>query len=126
MARYIESVLFEGEEIVYEGNYALWDNFWYILLSLGLFLPFIYYWQRFSEVAVTNYRVIAKKGIIRRSVLEYPIKKIESINIDQSIAGRIFNFGHITITGTGNQSLRIKNIKAPEDFKKHLAYMMLV
>ncbi len=125
MGSYINSVLLNDEEVAYEGEFALWDNFWWIFLSLGLFLPIIFYWQRFSEVAVTNYRVISKKGIISRSVLEYPIKKIESVNVDQTIAGRIFNYGHLTITGTGNNVLHIKNVKNPDIFKNQIVSLCM-
>ncbi len=121
MGSYINSVLLDNEEVVFEGAYALWDNFWYIVLSLGLFLPFIYWGQKFSEVAVTSQRVISKKGFFSRSVVEYPIKKIETINVSQTFTGRIFNYGNVTITGTGNNNLLIENIKDPEEFKKHLA-----
>ncbi len=125
MGNYINSALFDDEEVIYEGAYALWDNFWWIFFSLGLLLPVIFYWQRFSEIAVTNYRVISKKGIIRRHVSEYPIKKIETINISQTIVGRIFNYGHITITGTGNNILCIRNVKDPDTFKKYISYLCM-
>ncbi len=54
-----------------------------------------------SEFGVTNYRVIAKVGFIRRKSLEVLLTKIESIRVDQTILGRILGYGSITISGTG-------------------------
>lgn len=54
-----------------------------------------------SEFGVTNYRVIAKVGFIRRKSLEVLLSKIESIRVNQTVLGRIIGYGSITISGTG-------------------------
>jgi uncharacterized membrane protein YdbT with pleckstrin-like domain len=54
-----------------------------------------------TEFAVTNRRVIAKRGLIRRRTLEILLAKIESVAVGQGILGRLLNFGTITVTGTG-------------------------
>jgi uncharacterized membrane protein YdbT with pleckstrin-like domain len=54
-----------------------------------------------TEVAVTNLRVIYKTGLIKRRTNEMNMDKVESVQVDQSILGRILDYGTVTITGTG-------------------------
>jgi uncharacterized membrane protein YdbT with pleckstrin-like domain len=54
-----------------------------------------------TEVAVTNFRVIYKTGFIRRKTKEMNMDKVESVEVDQSILGRILDYGKVSITGTG-------------------------
>jgi uncharacterized membrane protein YdbT with pleckstrin-like domain len=70
--------------------------------------------RRFAtEVAVTNRRVIYKTGLIQRHTIEINIERIESADVDQSILGRIFGFGSITIRGTGEGVEPLRNIAQP-------------
>ena len=70
-----------------------------------------------TELALTNQRVIAKVGLIRRNTVELRIDKVESLGIHQGILGRIFNYGAIVIKGTGVTNTPIPNIKAPMQFR---------
>lgn len=54
-----------------------------------------------TEIDVTDRRVVIKRGFITRKTAEMNMDKIESIDVDQSLAGRIFNYGKVTIRGTG-------------------------
>jgi uncharacterized membrane protein YdbT with pleckstrin-like domain len=72
-----------------------------------------------SEFGVTNKRVIIKTGFIRRKSLELLLSKIESIEIEQSIAGRILNFGSLIIIGTGGTQHLFHKISRPFIFRKH-------
>ena len=54
-----------------------------------------------TEVAVTNLRVIYKTGLIQRKTNEMNMDKVESVQVDQSILGRILDYGTVIITGTG-------------------------
>ena len=53
------------------------------------------------QIAVTNRRVIYKKGLIRRQTNEMNMDKVESVKVDQSILGRMLDYGSVTILGTG-------------------------
>ena len=66
-------------------------------------LSFIPAWvkRRTTELAVTNRRVIYKRGFVRRHTIEMNMDKVESVDVDQSFWGRIFNYGTIVVHGTG-------------------------
>ena len=71
-----------------------------------------------TEVAVTSKRVIAKMGFIRRKTIELNHQKVESLNVDQSIAGRMFGFGTIIVNGTGGAHTPIPSICNPLVFRR--------
>jgi hypothetical protein len=71
-----------------------------------------------TELAVTNQRVIAKIGLISRRTLEMNIAKVENIQVDQGIFGRIFGFGEITVVGTGGTREPFRCIADPLSFRR--------
>ena len=66
-----------------------------------------------TEFAVTNRRIIAKTGFVKRRSLELFLEKVESINIRQDMLGRLFNFGVVTVTGTGGTKESFRGIVDP-------------
>jgi uncharacterized membrane protein YdbT with pleckstrin-like domain len=85
------------------------------LLLLGALVSFIPAWLRRAgtEIAVTDRRVILKRGLIRRHTVEMNMGKVESVDVDQTVAGRIFNYGDVTIRGTGTTFERLRVVDAP-------------
>lgn len=75
---------------------------------------------RTTEFAVTNRRVIAKTGFIRRHTLEMLLSKVESVAIQQNILGRMLNFGTVTITGTGGTKESFRAIVEPIEVRKKI------
>lgn len=71
-----------------------------------------------TEFAVTDRRVIAKTGFIRRHTVEMLLLKVESVSVNQSILGRIFNFGTVVITGTGGTREGFRVIAEPLKVRK--------
>jgi membrane protein YdbS with pleckstrin-like domain len=71
-----------------------------ILIVLLMFVYRIFFYL-YTEYGVTNRRLIIKKGIIRISIAEIPIDRIESIYCFQGLLGRIFHYGEICIPGIG-------------------------
>jgi len=71
-----------------------------------------------TEIAVTNTRLIYKRGLIARSVGEMNIDRIESISVHQSFWGRIFNFGQLLIRGMGVGELIMPNLADPIRFRR--------
>jgi uncharacterized membrane protein YdbT with pleckstrin-like domain len=73
-----------------------------LLAIVALFLlarEWFLWWT--TEVAVTNLRVIYKTGLIRRKTNEMNMDKVESVQVEQSILGRILDYGKVSVTGTG-------------------------
>ncbi len=70
-----------------------------------------------TETDVTNRRVVHKTGFIQRHTFEMALDKVESVDVDQSIAGRIFDFGNVTILGVGEGRETISTIASPLAFR---------
>ena len=66
-----------------------------------------------TEIAVTNRRVICKKGLIRRQTNEMNMDKVESVQIDQSFLGRMLEYGDVTVLGTGEGFGSLRTIAGP-------------
>ena len=116
MGSYVQNHLVKDESVVYETNYH-----WILYLDLKSILTLFIYSiikQWTSEFVITNKRVIIKTGLISRHTLEMNLSKIESVNVSQSIVGRILRFGSITIVGTGGSAETFHNIKNPVEFRK--------
>ncbi len=73
-----------------------------------------------TEFAVTNRRVIAKTGFIRRHTLEMLLPKIESVAVNQNVLGRLLNFGTVTVTGTGGTKESFRAIFGPLGVRKKI------
>ena len=76
--------------------------FSYVFLAMAF-----YYWLKTmtsyitSEYAVTNKRVLIKIGFIQRQTWETLLSKIATLEVQQSILGRLLNYGTLVIQSTG-------------------------
>jgi uncharacterized membrane protein YdbT with pleckstrin-like domain len=70
-----------------------------------------------TEIAVTDRRVISKTGLFQRHTTEINLEKVESVDVDQSILGRIFGYGSVTIRGTGEAVEPLRDIAGPIDLR---------
>jgi uncharacterized membrane protein YdbT with pleckstrin-like domain len=73
-----------------------------------------------TDLAVTDRRVIYKSGVLARHTLEINRSKVESVDVDQSVLGRILNFGTIVVRGTGGSLEPIRMISDPLTFRSHI------
>ncbi|MGD0806166.1 MAG: PH domain-containing protein [Anaerolineales bacterium] len=73
-----------------------------------------------TEFAVTDKRIIAKTGILRQHSLEIMINKVESIDVNQPILGRILNYGTIIVVGSGGTKQSFKNIDKPMELRQQI------
>jgi uncharacterized membrane protein YdbT with pleckstrin-like domain len=91
------------------------------LVMSGLYLIGKAWWRRLTiEVAATDRRVIYKIGLINRHTVEMNMDKIESVDVEQHLLGRVLNYGDITIHGTGEGREFIREIDHPLDFRSHV------
>jgi uncharacterized membrane protein YdbT with pleckstrin-like domain len=86
--------------------------------ALALLKAFIRRWT--TEIAVTSKRVIYKTGLIRRLTSEISVDKIETVLVDQSVIGRILNFGTVIVRGTGGGLEPVHDIARPLEFRSKL------
>ncbi|MGC2086499.1 MAG: PH domain-containing protein [Bradyrhizobium sp.] len=70
-----------------------------------------------TETDVTNRRVVHKTGFIKRRTFEMALDKVESVDVNQSIAGRMLNYGDVTIMGVGEGRETISTIAEPLAFR---------
>ena len=75
-----------------------------------------------SEYAITNKRVISKRGLIMRNVEEMNLGSIEGVNLIQGILGRIFNYGSIIISGRGTSKVQFLQIDKPVEIRKKIKH----
>lgn len=128
MASYIEGSLLTDETILHQGRISLWSMFPLIFLGviltpivIGLVLLLIAYIRyKTTELAITNQRVVVKTGLISRKIIEINIDKVESVEVAQTVLGRLFDYGSLSISGTGFNQAPIPNISDPMAFRKAL------
>ncbi|MGB4882907.1 MAG: PH domain-containing protein [Neisseria sp.] len=127
MASYVEGALTKGEQVIYQGKVSIWSLSPLIIIGLILFFVWglgLLFWiaaaiKYFTtELAITNKRVIAKFGLVSRSTIEINLQKIESIQVNQGILGRILNYGSIVVSGAGNPQAPIPGISSPLQFRR--------
>ena len=70
-----------------------------------------------TETDVTNFRVVHKTGFIKRQTFEMSVDKVESVDVDQSILGRILNYGDVTVLGVGEGGKTLDTIASPLSFR---------
>ena len=85
------------------------------MFSVGAAVSFLHAWfiRWITEFAVTDRRVIYKCGFISRHTVEMNMDKIESVDVDQSLLGRMLNYGTIHVLGTGEGIESLRRIAAP-------------
>lgn len=146
---YVKSVLLPGENVLHEAHVhwvvylpvlwivAVWaaagfavigqpDLFWIVngifaFFSVGVLLSS---WVNAmsTELVVTDKRVIAKTGFIRRSTHEIARHKIEGVAVQQSLTGRMLDFGTVTVRGTGGGLAPMTAIANPIHFRNVVSH----
>jgi uncharacterized membrane protein YdbT with pleckstrin-like domain len=146
--RYIDEILQPGETLAYSGRLHwivyvpaafllllalaaltrvdnstgwLWLSMAALLAAAGGIMLFKAWFHRWTtEIDVTDRRVVYKHGFINRHTVEMNMDKVESVDVDQSILGRLLDYGDITIRGTGETWETLKMIGAPLKFRNHV------
>lgn len=73
-----------------------------------------------SEFGLTNRRVIVKSGWLRRQSGEILLSKVESIQANQGIIGRMLGYGSLVIVGTGGTRESLTGIEEPLEFRRRI------
>ncbi len=73
-----------------------------------------------TEIIVTTRRIIYKTGFISRNTVEMNLDKVESVLVQQSLVGRVLNYGEVIIRGVGAGLEPVANVAAPLELHRHV------
>jgi uncharacterized membrane protein YdbT with pleckstrin-like domain len=104
--------------VVYSSLSFKVGHFFLVLALLSSIKPFVIY--KTSEFAVTNRRVLAKVGFIRRQSLDILLTKVESVSVNQNILGRILDYGTIVVIGSGGTREYFPDIWNPLELHRQI------
>jgi uncharacterized membrane protein YdbT with pleckstrin-like domain len=100
------------------GEWALSHIAGTVVAAFGLVLLVrAWYQQWITEIAVTNRRVIYKRGLLRRDTEEMNVDKVETVMVRQSILGRLLGYGTVDVRGTGEGIENLRGIAAPLELR---------
>ena len=138
MENYVEQNLTPGEHVIYKGQ-VHWVVFLVPVLLISFGIPWLaiggksalaivavglivgaaaYIRQVTSEFVITNNRVIFKTGLLSRKTIEINRARVESVEVDQDIIGRLLNYGTVTVAGTGGTREPFTLIDNPLEFRR--------
>ena len=149
MASYVDSVLAEGETIVHRAAVSHWKflasylvgtllvvggaaplflsirrDYWLagaIAAALGILVILVALVRRATtELVLTDRRIIAKRGLVSRDTVEMNLGKVESVHVNQSLLGRLLDYGDVTVVGTGSSLEPLSGIAQPLELRKKL------
>ncbi|HXS52571.1 MAG TPA: PH domain-containing protein [Usitatibacter sp.] len=123
---YIDDSLVPGETVLHRARVSWWSQAGLVVLGILLlvavvglfFLAAAWIKVHSTELAITNRRVIAKFGFIKRDTVEINLEKVEALRVEQGFWGRVLNFGTILMTGTGGSIEPIPDIADPLVFRR--------
>jgi uncharacterized membrane protein YdbT with pleckstrin-like domain len=124
--RYIDESLADGETIIQRGKWpgVFWFGAWAALILLGIILVGVFIFvtaaikMKTTDFAVTNRRVILKRGWLNRHTQELAVESVEGVSLDQSIIARIFGYGRVVVTGTGDAVIVFPPMAHPVAFRR--------
>lgn len=87
-----------------------------LLLGLvALFKSWVH--QVTTEFAVTDKRVILKTGLIARKTVEINLGRVESVDVEQSVLGRVLNYGTVSVHGAGTHIRPLRHMARPSELR---------
>ena len=83
---------------------------------IGGIRDFLIWWNR--QYIITNRRVIQVSGVINKNVIDSSLEKVNDVKMDQSVIGRLFNFGNVEILTASELGANVfRRIGDPVHFK---------
>ncbi|SJZ44662.1 PH domain-containing protein [Enhydrobacter aerosaccus] len=82
-------------------------------------LAFLQAWfvRWITEFAITTHRLIYKRGFLSRYTVEMNMDKVETVNVDQSLLGRLLDYGSIRVLGTGQGIEKLEGMASPIELR---------
>ena len=122
---YVEQTLSSDEVVVLKARFHFFQHLasWLALIVLGIVIVGIIIFLRreirfaTTEIAATNHRIVLKTGWLTRRTEELPVQAVEEVSLFQGFFGKLFGFGWLRITGTGEGCIDLPTIAAPMKFR---------
>lgn len=131
MSKYVEKNLIKNEEIIIKAKFSK------IIITFKMIGGILFFWLLFiplvkaiyfafnlnsSELAITNKRVIAKKGVFNTKVFDAQLDKIQNITISQNFWGKVFKYSTIDINTASEEenAFRFEYVKDADKFKSYI------
>jgi uncharacterized membrane protein YdbT with pleckstrin-like domain len=100
------------------GSESLWRGISLVCFAAALLSAARAWFKRWTtEIAVTDRRIIYKRGFIRRHTIEMNMDKVESVDVNQSLLGRILGYGDVLVRGTGVGFEPLQMIESPIELR---------
>ncbi|HEV2695004.1 MAG TPA: PH domain-containing protein [Verrucomicrobiae bacterium] len=91
----------------------------FVILAIPVAFLFLQAWLIYSkaDITLTNRRLVFNNGLFyARMSGELPLENIETIFIFESVLGRIFGWGSVTVTSIGGGRFPLRHISSPREF----------
>jgi hypothetical protein len=98
------------EPVLAGAGVGLWIFFWMMMKRMT------------TEIVLTDQRLIYKRGFFRVKVDEVDIEQLASDNVDQSLIGRILNYGALHLTCVQAADISLPDIRRPYDFRNKILH----
>jgi len=127
MTQYVDKSLATDEAIIARGRWPLayWLGAWVALVTLWwamgagiVIFGLIWLHMKTTQFAVTNQRVVLKRGWITLHTQELAVGNIEEVRLEQSLMGRLLGFGRVIVTGTGEGVILFPPMSRPIEFRR--------
>jgi uncharacterized membrane protein YdbT with pleckstrin-like domain len=95
-----------------------------LIIFGGILLAIAVIRRNATEMAVTNKRIIIKVGFLTKRTIELFLSKVESVGVEQTVFGRIMDFGSITVRGTGGTNEPFSHVSNPLEFRRQVQHQI--
>ena len=142
----LKPAMTRGEQVLYVAKMSLWTHWGLLLTSVvtaGVALALLFmsvpmgHWVALgclvcgvgcavvvyvhhvaNELVLTNKWVMVKTGFIHQNTTEVSLADVKGLQIDQSLMGRLCNFGSLTFAGAGMVHARVTGVADPSQFRR--------
>jgi len=105
-----------GAFILNGNDYPAWASLSLIAFGVLFFLSIkLPLWAQ--QIAVTDQRLIHRRGLVGRETEELQLRSVEEVRLDQGVLGRL---GRIVVSGTGIEDLRLPVLAEPMELRRKL------
>ncbi len=95
-----------------------------LILVAGIILAIAAIRRNSWEAAVTNRRIVIKVGFLTKRTIELFLAKVESVEVEQTIFGRMMGYGSITVRGTGGTNEPFSHVSNPLEFRRQVQHQI--